>query len=374
MRRSSGWLGSSERTAASFIELLPEGTGCRAYPFVGASRSSSAAAIESDAWEASVPLVQRAALRRARCFASSAYSTSFRSRPAAERAYMTRAADALARRGAAVGRGPLGLRSAHGDGEGATASWTDAEIEQVRIVGQILANALYRRKLERELAREPREVRRLQRRLARRERVSPRGDRRRRGLRADRGQEPRAARRCSSRPRRSRRPSTAVLLQSARRARARSCWRARSTRAASAARAPLITVNCAALPHSLVESELFGHEKGAFTGATSGEARVASSSPTAARSSSTRSASSPPETQAKLLRVLETGEFERVGASPQRARSTCGSSPRPTATSSAPSRDGQLPRRTSTTASRCSRSGSRRCASGSRTFRCSSRT
>ena len=91
-------------------------------------------------------------------------------------------------------------------------------------------------------------------------------------------------------------------------------------------------VNCAALSESLLESELFGHEKGAFTGATA-TARAASSRPTAARSSSTRSATSRRAFQAKLLRVLQEREFERVGGNANAARSTCASSPRPTATS-----------------------------------------
>jgi PAS domain S-box-containing protein len=76
---------------------------------------------------------------------------------------------------------------------------------------------------------------------------------------------------------------------------------------------PMVTVNCAALPTSLIESEIFGREEGAYTGALSrqiGRFELADGSTLFLD----EVGELPLETQAKLLRVLQTGEFERLGS------------------------------------------------------------
>src|SRR6266705_3471965 len=75
---------------------------------------------------------------------------------------------------------------------------------------------------------------------------------------------------------------------------------------------PLLAINCAAIPENLLESELFGHERGAFTGATGqriGKCEQCNHGTIFLDEIGDMS----PATQTKILRVLQSGTFERVG-------------------------------------------------------------
>ena len=83
-------------------------------------------------------------------------------------------------------------------------------------------------------------------------------------------------------------------------------------RLSSRSDAPLVEVNCAAIPEELIESELFGHEKGSFTGASE-ERRGKFEEADGATLFLDEVGDMSPKTQAKVLRALQEGRFTRVG-------------------------------------------------------------
>ena len=87
--------------------------------------------------------------------------------------------------------------------------------------------------------------------------------------------------------------------------------------ASSVSDKPLVTINCAALPETLLESELFGHQKGAFTGAISDKAGLFETADGGSLFMD-EMGEIPGALQAKLLRVLEDGSLRRVGSVKER--------------------------------------------------------
>ena len=125
---------------------------------------------------------------------------------------------------------------------------------------------------------------------------------------------------------------------------------------------PFVPINCAAVPETLIESELFGHERGAFTGADRRREGCfeRANGGTLLLDEITEMR---PEMQAKLLRVLEDKKISRLGGS-GRLRLTYGFWPPPIVRSSALSaRVGYA--KICTTGCACSRSNSPRCGTGS---------
>ena len=131
-------------------------------------------------------------------------------------------------------------------------------------------------------------------------------------------------------------------------------------RASARKSGPFVALNCAALPEQLLESELFGYERGAFTGAQQakpGQIELAAGGVLFLDEVSEMS----PSAQAKFLRVLQEREFQRLGGT-RLQKANVRSSPRPTATCGRRS-SAAIFARTSSTGCRCSTFGWRRCAS-----------
>ena len=104
---------------------------------------------------------------------------------------------------------------------------------------------------------------------------------------------------------------------------------------------PLVKVNCAAIPENLLESELFGHVRGAFTGALTnkkGKFALADGGTIFLDEIGTMA----PPLQSKLLRVLQEREFEPLGSERSQQGRRPRRSPRPTATSGRWSADGRF--------------------------------
>ena len=163
-------------------------------------------------------------------------------------------------------------------------------VEELRLT---VARALERKRLVAEQKAEPS-----------REQDAPAGHRRQergdaRGLQAGRARRGHRRRRCWSR---------------ASPAPARSWWRARFTRIRRAPGAPFVPVNCTALTESLLESELFGHARGAFTGAVAAK-RGLFETANGGTMFLDEIGDMGPKMQAQLLRTLQDGEVKPVGGS-----------------------------------------------------------
>jgi transcriptional regulator with GAF, ATPase, and Fis domain len=189
-------------------------------------------------------------------------------------------------------------------------AWTDDDVAQIRIVGQILANAIHRRKLEAELFESLAEVQRLQQGLQAENQYLREAADGTNGFEEIAGTSP-VLKRALELAARVAPTSTAVLLIGETGTGKELLARAIHARSKRFDR-PMIKINCAALPPSLIESELFGHEKGAFTGASTvkvGRFELADGGTLFLDEVGELAL----ESQAKLLRILESGEFERVG-------------------------------------------------------------
>jgi formate hydrogenlyase transcriptional activator len=189
-------------------------------------------------------------------------------------------------------------------------SWSDAAVVRLRTVGQMLAGAIYRRRAEAELRARLVRIERLQERLHAENAYFRQEIEHLHGFDEIVGRSA-ALRTVLERATQVAATDSTVLLLGETGTGKDLLARAIHDRSPRRAR-PLVSVNCAALPAPLIESELFGHEKGAFTGATArklGRFELADGGTLFLD----EIGELPVELQPKLLRVLQDGTFERVG-------------------------------------------------------------
>ena len=193
--------------------------------------------------------------------------------------------------------------------------WSQEDVERVRIVGQILAGAVDRKHRDLELKRSLEEVRRLKDQLAAENVLLREELGSSHAFQEIVGESPALKRTLALVAQVAPTGSTVLLLGEtgtgkellARAIHERSPRHGRS----------MVKVNCAAIPPTLIESELFGHEKGAFTGALAtkiGRFELANGGTLFLDEIGDLGL----DLQGKLLRVLQEGEFERVGSSQTR--------------------------------------------------------
>jgi formate hydrogenlyase transcriptional activator len=189
--------------------------------------------------------------------------------------------------------------------------WPEAQVDRLRLMAQVFGNALTRRDAERELQSTLAEVQGLRQRLlaesrylekeiaetGRFEEIIGESD----TIRAIFHQVEQVA------------PTDATILILGETGTGKELIARTVHRSSARSHRPLVKVNCATLPSALIESELFGHERGAFTGAVKrkiGRFEVADGGTIFLD----EIGDLPLDLQAKLLRVLQDGEFERLGS------------------------------------------------------------
>ncbi len=191
-------------------------------------------------------------------------------------------------------------------------SWTADDENQLKVVGNVIANALYRRRAEAELKQRLAQIEELRGRLEA-ENVVLREEVRAAHSFDEIVGKSEALRRALASVAQVAPTDTSVLLlgeTGTGKELLANAIHSRSPRR----RHPLVKVNCAAIPPALIESEIFGHERGAFTGAQAlriGRFEMADRGTIFLDEIGDLSL----ELQGKLLRVLQEGEFERVGSS-----------------------------------------------------------